>query len=218
MHRVLEANAKLGLRERKKLQTENAISVAAVELALEKGHANVTVAEIVERADVSRSTFFNYMPSREAAIFGKSVSVPEAAWIHQRLTHHTASRSLTQSIALIVSEIFQLFQLNTRATQLRHQLVQQQPDSVRMLRDPLDTMFDDIFPAVESWLVKHPEAQVTSFSATRETAMLIGLTSAAVQDLLIDFQGSEFSSEDVDAARARWDDSIELMKQIVQTV
>jgi AcrR family transcriptional regulator len=58
----------LGLRERKKLATREALSLAAVRLALERGLENVRVDDIAAAAGVSPRTYNNYFSSREEAI------------------------------------------------------------------------------------------------------------------------------------------------------
>lgn len=55
----------MGLRERKKQQTYQAISDAAIALFLEKGFDRVSVAEVAAAADVSKPTLFRYFPAKE---------------------------------------------------------------------------------------------------------------------------------------------------------
>ncbi|WP_345627935.1 acyl-CoA-like ligand-binding transcription factor [Rugosimonospora acidiphila] len=57
-----------GLRERKKLATRDALSAAALRLALERGPENVRVDDIAAAAGVSPRTYNNYFSSREEAI------------------------------------------------------------------------------------------------------------------------------------------------------
>jgi AcrR family transcriptional regulator len=59
----------VGLRERKKLATRNALNAAAVRLMTESGPDGVTVEAICAAAGVSPRTFFNYFDTKEEAIF-----------------------------------------------------------------------------------------------------------------------------------------------------
>ncbi len=59
-----------GLRERKKRQTREDLHRAALDLVEERGFAAVTTDEIAQRAGVSARTFFNYFPSKDAAVLG----------------------------------------------------------------------------------------------------------------------------------------------------
>lgn len=59
----------MGLREEKKAKTKKRISDLATGLFIEKGFANVTVAEIAQKAEVSVPTLFNYFPTKESFVF-----------------------------------------------------------------------------------------------------------------------------------------------------
>ncbi|WP_369261608.1 TetR/AcrR family transcriptional regulator [Streptomyces sp. R35] len=55
----------LGLRERKKIKTREAIRTATYGLVMEQGYDATTIEQIAERAEVSPSTVFRYFPTKE---------------------------------------------------------------------------------------------------------------------------------------------------------
>jgi AcrR family transcriptional regulator len=55
----------LGLRERKKIKTREAIRSATYALIREQGYDATTIEQIAERAEVSPSTVFRYFPTKE---------------------------------------------------------------------------------------------------------------------------------------------------------
>jgi AcrR family transcriptional regulator len=58
----------VGLRERKKSATRQALHEAALRLAVERGLENVTTEAIADAANVSRRTFSNYFEGKEDAV------------------------------------------------------------------------------------------------------------------------------------------------------
>src|ERR1700749_3618839 len=82
---------RVSLRERKKLATRRALRRHALGLVAKRGFANVTVEDIAEAADVSPRTFFNYFPSKEAALFGADPD--RAASLRDRLVRTTPGSS-----------------------------------------------------------------------------------------------------------------------------
>jgi len=69
------SNQILGLRDRKKIQTREAIRREAMRLIRENGYANTTVEQIAEAAEVSPSTFFRYFPSKEKVLMANDLDL-----------------------------------------------------------------------------------------------------------------------------------------------
>ena len=69
MTRVEVDEPRLGLRERKKLMTRQAILDTAHALFGERGYDNVTVAEIADAVNIAAKTVFVYFPSKEDLVF-----------------------------------------------------------------------------------------------------------------------------------------------------
>lgn len=90
------------LRERKKLETRRLLRRAALDLVAERGLSNVTVEDIAEAADVSPRTFFNYFPSKEAALFGGDSD--RAARLRDRVATRAAGRPAIEALREVMAE------------------------------------------------------------------------------------------------------------------
>ncbi|WP_328390728.1 TetR/AcrR family transcriptional regulator [Streptomyces sp. NBC_00400] len=72
------AETTTGRRERKKAQTRQALTDAAVRLFTERGFDQVGVREVAEAADVSLSTLFKHFPGKEALVFDLDTDMESA--------------------------------------------------------------------------------------------------------------------------------------------
>ena len=64
-----------GLRERRKLQTRQAISDVATELFAARGFDEVTIAQVADAARVAKMTVTNYFPRKEDLVFDRAETV-----------------------------------------------------------------------------------------------------------------------------------------------
>jgi AcrR family transcriptional regulator len=85
-----------GLRERKKLATRQALSHAALQLALERGWGSVVREDIAAAAGVSVRTFNNYFSTKEEAIV--SLAVDRAGRIAAALRARPAAEPLAAAV------------------------------------------------------------------------------------------------------------------------
>lgn len=91
-----------GLRESKKLATRQALSWAALRLAVQNGLDNVHVDDIAAEAGVSARTFNNYFASKQEAICSRIVD--RAMQVAAALRARPASEPLMEAITAAVLE------------------------------------------------------------------------------------------------------------------
>jgi AcrR family transcriptional regulator len=90
------------LRERKKLQTRNAIQAAALELFEERGYHATTIDDIVQRADYSRRTFFRHFDNKDEVVFA---DIPERlAALRSELAARQPSRDPLADVRAVLTQ------------------------------------------------------------------------------------------------------------------
>ena len=121
--------AEPGLRERKRLATRRAIQLAAVQLVADNGLDRLTVDEIGRVADISPRTFFNYFPTKEAAIVGDAPSLPDEEFI---VGFVEGGGSLLDALASLFTEAVERAAADRELTQLRREIIKQNPQLFAM--------------------------------------------------------------------------------------
>ena len=97
---VPDGEPRASLRERKKLATRRALRRVTLDLIAERGFAHVTVEDIAEAAEVSPRTFFNYFPSKEAALFGADPD--RVAALRQRVVRETPGGPVLEALRMVM--------------------------------------------------------------------------------------------------------------------
>jgi len=196
----MDAKESGGLRERKKVATREALSAAALRLALEHGPENVRVEDIAEAAGVSPRTYNNYFSSREQAIVA-AIEAERALRIGAALRARPADEPLADAVVEAVVEQYvadgepgeDLLALITSAPRVRAEFLA----LVAGIEQPLASAIaartdgDDLAPAVlgaavsaairvaaERWLRPPRETQ------ERDNAKLLVVPQGSLADIL----------------------------------
>ncbi|GAB2450706.1 AcrR family transcriptional regulator [Conyzicola lurida] len=96
---------RLGLRDRKRIETRQRLEACAVELVLRDGIENATIDAISELADVSPRTFFNYFDCKEDAILGvRDVEITDEH-VAAHIAEHAEADAIESIVRLILTMI-----------------------------------------------------------------------------------------------------------------
>lgn len=184
-----------GLRARKKRQTENAIEQSAVRLALKHGHASVTVAEICESAEISRATFFNYMPTREAAIFGRPVLLVDDDVARAVLAARGVIDTVIAVLHLLLASIGHA-RMNPAVAQGRARLALEQPGALEGIRGQYSAITLQLTVFLAAWLGENPSVRrLSDRSAEEEASLAVGVGMTAMSSLFAAQDGAEADVE-----------------------
>jgi AcrR family transcriptional regulator len=144
------------LRERKKVATRQALRRAALDLVSDRGFAHVTVEDIAEAADVSARTFFNYFPSKEAALFGHDPDHVEA--LRRRLINEAPGDTALEALRVVMVD---------QAREITEELAELGGDPADWLRRMKAAHADPQLRAARSTHMAMVESVVTSALAER---------------------------------------------------
>lgn len=96
----------MGLRERKKLRTHEAIAAAALDLFSRNGFHATTIRDVADAADVAPRTVSGYFPAKEQLVFPNQDAIFDglAERLEQRLPGETAVDALRAWLIAFVDE------------------------------------------------------------------------------------------------------------------
>ena len=120
-------NPSVGLRERKKQRTRQAIVEAATGLFAERGYAETTLAEVAEAAEVSLSTIFNYFPGKPDIVFAVMDALIDSA--QARIVERPNDETATHAVLAWVREVLpELEKPYTEAIRRGEEVIRADPD------------------------------------------------------------------------------------------
>jgi AcrR family transcriptional regulator len=109
-----------GWRERKRLATRRAIELAVLNLARERGIDKVTVEDVSRVAGISPRTFFNYFPSKDAALVGDTPNLaPDSDEDIVAFVHGGPEGNILSQLAVLLTTSLQRAEDDREIHQLR---------------------------------------------------------------------------------------------------
>lgn len=177
-----------GLRERKRRDTENRIELAAARGALERGFAAVTVDEICAEAVISRSTFFNYFPSRDAAIIGRPLNVLPQEEAEEVLTKH-GNEVVSGAFALMFASVGRT-RVNAEVARLRAELSRTQPAARDAGTATLVDAGTRIMGTIRDWLAGNPQYARLDGEPASEASLASNAAYAAISAMAFGWLGA----------------------------
>ncbi|MEX2986069.1 TetR/AcrR family transcriptional regulator [Streptomyces sp. C36] len=140
-----QPGSRLGLRERKKIQTRQAIRRAAYRLFEEHGYDATPVDRIAEAADVSPSTVFRYFPTKEDIVLRRECDPMLAAAVLARPADEPPMEAVRQGVVEAmgravegdISDLRQCSRLIRDVPALRGRAAESAVESCRLFADAL---------------------------------------------------------------------------------
>ena len=163
-----------GLRERKRRQTREGIERAAIELVGERGYAEVTVDDICTRVGISQGTFFNYFPTKDAAIVGVGVFSLDDDAVFAALDRYMPS-SLFHAVLSLFLDIVRGFDWEGDIAKMRMSLVKETPELMKLFLNNSFEYVEAFRASVAAYLAQHEElrARAEELDAPDEASVVV---------------------------------------------
>lgn len=170
------AEARPGLRERKKAKTRAAIQAHALRLFSTQGYQATTVEQIAEAAEVSPSTFFRYFPTKEDVVLHDRYDPVLLAAFHAQPPELTPTQALRRALADVLG---QLPADDLQLEQTRGRLIFTIPELRGRFMDQIAETIQLLTEAIAQRMARDP----SDFAVRNFAGVLVGISLAAVSDL-----------------------------------
>lgn len=160
-----------GLRYRKKMKARLSIEKAALELVIERGFEKTTVEDICARAEISKKTFFNYFPSKAAAIVGSSESFPDAEGLVRVLDEFAGCACYLDVLANMVRTMA-ASGIDQEVMSLRHEALRLMPQLLYQGHHGIANVQKTIVEAMRTYLAANPERRMAPDASIEEESLM----------------------------------------------
>jgi AcrR family transcriptional regulator len=175
-------NETVGLRERKKLKTREALEQAALELFEKQGFDGTTIEEIVEACDVSPRTFFRYFPNKEALLLSDADEKCRLLVVSllERPADESPLRSIRESLVANLASLE-----HDRARMLMQSRIMAETPSLRTYKIERQQSWEEaIFQALQTRAATDLDAGRSTFELRLVASTAIAALRAAVETWL----------------------------------
>lgn len=149
-----------GLRSRKKAQSRRDIERALLELVLEQGYEKVTIGDACQRAGVSKKTFFNYFPSKDAAIRGRLDAPVSTEELSAVLEGDSGLNYIDAIVQRVQPDLMEDQDEDPKIQELRRAVLAKSPQLLFRGHKDIANMQAAISEALRIHLVSHPERRL----------------------------------------------------------
>ncbi|ALF58262.1 TetR family transcriptional regulator [Corynebacterium pseudotuberculosis] len=173
----------LPLRERKRRQTYASIEDHATQLVLDRGLGIVTVEDICTAVGISRRTFFNYVDSKDIAVFGNTPRSPQPEEISEFLgKRHDNPTYALMSLALNNAFSGENTDAVLRAELLRRRKIisQKNPEHVNWSKQKITNFQRALSAIVVEYFTCYPDLRVLDMPAHIEAEAMVRIVISAI--------------------------------------
>ena len=170
----------VGLRERKKQRTREAIVDAAMRLFDERGYDQTTIADIAEAADIAPRTFFGYFPSKEDVVFADFPA--EFDVLAERLRERDEDETAIDALRAFIAGILEHADLRDERESCRKRIIRQSEALDAHRRALMGRMEDMLTEAVARDFGNQPGDLRPPMIASAAVAALTSLDRTGIPD------------------------------------
>lgn len=174
----------LSLRETKRRATRAAIEEYATTLVAEHGFDAVTVEDICAEVGISKRTFFNYVDSKETAVFGDPPRLPTEAERKEFLSNRHPNL-LDALLGLCATTVLSSQLLDSpRSTEIlrrRKEIRHRNPELILQRHASFHEIHLELRALLQEYYRIHPDSMVTGSPAEQEASTLLSIASSSLQ-------------------------------------